>query len=232
MQNNIQEVQGIILIISSQIVVSARNPIHRIAAQVIVFIIGAFIFMIQDYYFQGQTYIIVYVGAIAIQFLFVIMMVEIPQISSKTLIRYEPKEIITSSQKNKNNINKKINIKYSKSRIYDQNISLLFKKTSNNIKNNNQNTMIIKNEIKNIFNNPNQIQQSIIFFIFIGYNILINFNDNIYTYIYTTWAIEYKTMTDIENLGYIIYIGYPIIQIQIAITLWIVLIGIISICKS
>jgi hypothetical protein len=32
----------------------------------------------------------------------------------------------------------------------------------------------------------------------------------IYTYIYPEWSIEYKTMTDIETLGYIGYIGYPI----------------------
>lgn len=235
MQNNIQQIQGIILIISSQIVVSARNPIHRIAAQVIVYIIASFIFMIQDYYFQGQTYIIVYVGAIAIQFLFVIMIVQIPQISSKTLITYQPKEIITTSQKNKNNIiSKKINInKNNKNHVPNDNkIALLFKNNSNNIINPINNIMIIKNDIKTQIQNPYIFQQIVVTLIIIGNNIIINNNEHIFTYIYPTWAIEYKTMTDIETLGYIIYMGYPIIQIQIGIILWIVLIGIISICKS
>lgn len=238
MQNNIQQIQGIILIISSQIVVSARNPIHRIAAQVIVYIIASFIFMIQDYYFQGQTYIIVYVGAIAIQFLFVIMIVQIPQISSKTLITYQPKEIITTSQKNRNietgkiTQEKKINILGNERHNECKNIALLFKNNSNNIINPINNIMVIKNEIKTQIQNPYIFQQIMIIGIVMVNNIIINNNNEIYTYIYPTWAIEYKTMTDIETLGYIIYMGYPIIQIQIGIILWIVLIGIISICKS
>ena len=36
----------------------------------------AFQFLILDYYFLGLTYIIVYVGAIAILFLFVIMLIQ------------------------------------------------------------------------------------------------------------------------------------------------------------
>ena len=37
---------------------------------------SAFLYFLLDYYFLGLTYIIVYVGAIAILFLFVIMMCE------------------------------------------------------------------------------------------------------------------------------------------------------------
>jgi NADH:ubiquinone oxidoreductase subunit 6 (subunit J) len=45
---------------------------------------ASFIFMFFDYYFLGLTYIIVYVGAIAILFLFVIMMVSMNELSGET----------------------------------------------------------------------------------------------------------------------------------------------------
>ena len=62
---------------SAFFVVSALNAIHRVALLIVVLLCGAFIFLILDYYFLGLTYIIVYVGAIAILFLFVIMMIQI-----------------------------------------------------------------------------------------------------------------------------------------------------------
>ena len=76
---------------SGIIVVSAMNPIHRMALQIVVYLIGSQIFILQDFYFLGQTYIIVYVGAIAILFLFVIMMVNIPEknnVAHKNKISY------------------------------------------------------------------------------------------------------------------------------------------------
>lgn len=65
-----------------QIQISAKNPIHRIAAQISIFLTGSFIFILLDNYFQGLTYIIVYVGSIAIQFQFVIMLIEQPSVGS------------------------------------------------------------------------------------------------------------------------------------------------------
>lgn len=59
-------------------------------------------------------------------------------------------------------------------------------------------------------------------------------NDNIYT-IYTyfnpVWAIDFISMTDQETQGIMSYIAYPAAQIQIGLTLWAVMIGIISICS-
>lgn len=239
MQKIIYIIQGIIAQISAQIVVSARNPIHRIASQVVVFMIGAFIFMIQDYYFQGQTYIIVYVGAIAILFLFVIMMVQIPIQSTETQEIYIPKQLITSINIKKNQkegVNKTIKrikiIGEIKEEKENKNyLSIIFSpiiiKENKTIKE----IMIIEGEKEK----ENTIQKIGIIGIIIGIIIMIIKKINtgkIYTYIYPEWSIEYKTMTDIETLGYIGYIGYPIAQIQIAITLWAVQIGIISICTT
>lgn len=53
---------GAIILLSALIVVSALNAIHRVALLIVVFMCGAFIFLILDYYFLGLTYIIVYVG--------------------------------------------------------------------------------------------------------------------------------------------------------------------------
>lgn len=67
----------LISIFSALIIVSSLNAIHRVVWLIILFTIGAFMFIILDHYYLGLTYIIVYVGAIAILFLFVIMMVQI-----------------------------------------------------------------------------------------------------------------------------------------------------------
>ncbi len=208
MQKIIYIIQGIIAQISAQIVVSARNPIHRIASQVVVFMIGAFIFMIQDYYFQGQTYIIVYVGAIAILFLFVIMMVQIPIQSTETQEIYIPKQLITSINIKKNQkegVNKTIKrikiIGEIKEEKENKNyLSIIFSpiiiKENKTIKE----IMIIEGEKEK----ENTIQKIGIIGIIIGIIIMIIKKINtgkIYTYIYPEWSIEYKTMTDIEETG-------------------------------
>lgn len=249
MQKIIYIIQGIIAQISAQIVVSARNPIHRIASQVVVFMIGAFIFMIQDYYFQGQTYIIVYVGAIAILFLFVIMMVQIPIQSTETQEIYIPKQLITSINIKKNQkeeINKTIKrikiiegVEGIKEEINKNYLTIIFTPIIEEENKRIKEIMIIEEGIKE--EKENNIQKIGGIGIIIGIIIMIIGKINggkqertgeIYTYIYPEWSIEYKTMTDIETLGYIGYIGYPIAQIQIAITLWAVQIGIISICTT
>jgi NADH-ubiquinone oxidoreductase chain 6 len=52
------------------------QPITRLALLITVFIMSALALIVLDFYFLGLTYVIVYVGAIAILFLFVIMMAE------------------------------------------------------------------------------------------------------------------------------------------------------------
>jgi NADH:ubiquinone oxidoreductase subunit 6 (subunit J) len=55
-------------------------------------------------------------------------------------------------------------------------------------------------------------------------------NPNWYVnYFYPSWSIEFKTMTDIETLANILYVGYPIALILISVALWIVMIGIIKV---
>ncbi len=55
---------------------------------------------------------------------------------------------------------------------------------------------------------------------------------SISTFFYPSWAIEFKTMTDIETLAIGIAVAYPTALYLIGLALWAVLIGIISITKG
>ena len=68
------------LISALAIVAAQTHPVHRIAFLVVVFLVTSLEFIILDFTFLGLTQIIVYCGAIAIIFLFVIMMVARPDL--------------------------------------------------------------------------------------------------------------------------------------------------------
>lgn len=75
-----QEILGIISILSGIKVISAKNPVHSILGLVIVFVIGSIYLLLLGLDLFGLMLIIVYVGAIAILFLFVIMMLNLKHI--------------------------------------------------------------------------------------------------------------------------------------------------------
>jgi hypothetical protein len=51
----------------------------------------------------------------------------------------------------------------------------------------------------------------------------------IHNFFVPSFSTEFLTFTDIESLGYILYLGFPFITILIGILLWCVLIGILRI---
>lgn len=219
----------------SQVVVSAKNPIHRIASQVIVFMMGAFIFMLLDYYFQGLTYIIVYVGAIAIQFQFVIMMVSLP--SGSGSIEMTDKKLISPSR-NLLLIERYVNsefVKKNRGTIIRLTLAVMALLTSQNFLHT-RNISIYTAIIESIksFNSES-------FLIWINDIIAYEFNNlfgrqlfntpRFYSYYSPKWSTDYVTITDIESQALQIYTGYPTAQIQISIAQWTVMIGIISICS-
>jgi hypothetical protein len=53
-----------------------------------------------------------------------------------------------------------------------------------------------------------------------------------YTYFYNNWFIDYYYFTDINSIGYSLYLGYPILVLIISIILFIVLILILKISKK
>jgi len=61
--------------ISALVLVTLWDPIQKLLSMISLFLFSSFIFLIMNFFFLGLTYLIVYIGAIAILFLFVIMMV-------------------------------------------------------------------------------------------------------------------------------------------------------------
>jgi NADH:ubiquinone oxidoreductase subunit 6 (subunit J) len=59
------------------------SPFAKIALLILMYILGGIILTYLDFYYLGLTYIIVYVGAIAIIFIFVIMMLDSTVYNSK-----------------------------------------------------------------------------------------------------------------------------------------------------
>lgn len=66
-----------LLILSALLVISAQNPIHSVFFLVLVFLISAFLLFLLEIEFVSLLFVLVYVGAIAVLFLFVVMMLEI-----------------------------------------------------------------------------------------------------------------------------------------------------------
>jgi len=78
-------------IISSIMVITARNPIHSILFLVLVFFNVAGLLILVDIEFLAIMFIIIYVGAIGILFLFVVMMLNVKVTElNDSFIRYLP----------------------------------------------------------------------------------------------------------------------------------------------
>jgi NADH-quinone oxidoreductase subunit J len=73
----------IILSFSSFLVFMSRNPMHSLLYLVLTFFSAACILLLVNIEFLGLLYLIIYVGAIAILFLFIIMMINV-----KNLVRF------------------------------------------------------------------------------------------------------------------------------------------------
>lgn len=72
---------SVLLLVSVFMTISSYNPIHSVFWLVIVFLQSSIFLISLSYEFLGFMLIIIYVGAIAILFLFVIMMLDIFQLS-------------------------------------------------------------------------------------------------------------------------------------------------------
>jgi len=76
---------------SGLIVITARNPIHSVLFMILVFVNVVCMLIFLEAEFLALTSVIVYVGAVAVLFLFVVMMLNIKIIElNKELIHYFP----------------------------------------------------------------------------------------------------------------------------------------------
>lgn len=64
-------------VLSGALVISARNPVHSVLFLILAFISSAGLFVLIGAEFLAMTLVIVYVGAVAVLFLFVVMMLDI-----------------------------------------------------------------------------------------------------------------------------------------------------------
>jgi NADH-quinone oxidoreductase subunit J len=82
---------GSLALVSGGLVVSARNPMHSILFLVLVFCNSAGLLLLLETEFLAMLFLIVYVGAIAILFLFVVMMLNVRVTELKeSILRYLP----------------------------------------------------------------------------------------------------------------------------------------------
>ena len=66
-----------VLVLSALMVITARNPVHAVLFLILAFLNAASLFVMLGAEFIGMTLVIVYVGAVAVLFLFVVMMLDI-----------------------------------------------------------------------------------------------------------------------------------------------------------
>jgi NADH-ubiquinone oxidoreductase chain 6 len=81
---------------ASFLVLGSVHVMTRLALLIFIFLVAGLFFMIIDFYFLGLTYIIVYVGAIAILFLFVIMLINTNATPSQ-IASFKAKNSLTSN---------------------------------------------------------------------------------------------------------------------------------------
>src|ERR1700761_8434961 len=68
---------AVLLLASAATVVTSRNPVHSVLFLILAFFNAAALFLIAGAEFLALILVIVYVGAVAVLFLFVVMMLDI-----------------------------------------------------------------------------------------------------------------------------------------------------------
>src|SRR5271154_3217808 len=68
---------AVVLLISAALVITSKNPVHSVLFLILSFFNAAALFLIAGAEFLAMILVIVYVGAVAVLFLFVVMMLDI-----------------------------------------------------------------------------------------------------------------------------------------------------------
>jgi NADH-quinone oxidoreductase subunit J len=84
-----------ICVASAAMVISARNPVHSVLYLILAFVNAAGLFVLMGAEFLAMILIVVYVGAVAVLFLFVIMMLDVDFVELREgFIQYLPVGIV------------------------------------------------------------------------------------------------------------------------------------------
>jgi len=80
-----------VTVVSAFMVITARNPVHSVLFLILAFFYSAGIFVLLGAEFLAMVLVIVYVGAVAVLFLFVVMMIDVDFAELRAgFIRYMP----------------------------------------------------------------------------------------------------------------------------------------------
>jgi len=79
---NIMEILSGLICISSIMVISATNPVHSALCLILTFVNASGLLFLLELEFVSFIFIVVYVGAIAVLFLFIVMMLDIKTLNS------------------------------------------------------------------------------------------------------------------------------------------------------
>ena len=80
-----------ILVASAAMVIAARNPVHSVLFLILAFFNAAALFILMGAEFLAMILVIVYVGAVAVLFLFVVMMLDVDFAKLRSgMMRYLP----------------------------------------------------------------------------------------------------------------------------------------------
>ena len=86
-----------IMLAAAGLVVTARNPVHSVLFLILAFFSGAGLFVLLGAEFLGMILIVVYVGAVAVLFLFVVMMLDVDFVSLRSgFAQYMPVGLVVS----------------------------------------------------------------------------------------------------------------------------------------
>jgi NADH-quinone oxidoreductase subunit J len=84
-----------VAILSAVMVISARNPVHAVLFLILAFFNASGLFMLAGAEFLALLLIVVYVGAVAVLFLFVVMMLDVDFTSMRSgFLQYAPVGVI------------------------------------------------------------------------------------------------------------------------------------------
>jgi NADH-quinone oxidoreductase subunit J len=82
---------GIVVVLSAMMVIIARNPVHSVLWLILAFFSSAGLFVLIGAEFLAMLLVVVYVGAVAVLFLFVVMMLDVDFVELKEgTLRYWP----------------------------------------------------------------------------------------------------------------------------------------------
>ena len=82
---------AVIAVASAFMVIASRNPVHSVLFLILTFVNAAGLFMLAGAEFLALILIVVYVGAVAVLFLFVVMMLDVDFASiGKGIVQYMP----------------------------------------------------------------------------------------------------------------------------------------------